>query len=500
MLTELRFSGGLLMLAMPIGLALFLFFPRWGSPLWGVPEEALDSKTGLSDSMTPGSIQNLFMDDTPAFRANFETVTPSQRELYWRGPVFWNYDGRTWTGSHYARNILAEARPEIRTAPWRYTVQLEPSEQHWMFALDYPAIVPRGVNLTLDYQLYSSRSITQLRSYQMVSNPNFVDTPTLKTTLRLRSLNLPDGFNPRTRELMRRWRAETPDHVELVNRVLAHFNSDEFYYTLNPPLLSRHTVDEFLFDTRSGFCEHYASAFTVMMRMAGIPARVVTGYQGGWYNDFGRYLLVRQSDAHAWSEVWLPGSGWTQVDPTAAVAPSRIEQNALTALGARRYLFDYTWVRSMRNGFDLLQRGWNEWVIAYNFDRQSRLFMPFGMGFMDYSKLVVMLVLVVALLTTILLPLILRMKDSGRTDAAGRLWQRFRKQLQAQGVETRLSMGPMELAGLAGAQLKDFNDEIHGIADLYTRIRYAQESPEVSELDRAIRGFRRKRLSLERTA
>ena len=321
MLSELKFSLRLVGLALPFGLALFLFFPRWGSPLWGVPEETLDSKTGLSDSMTPGSIQSLFMDDSPAFRAQFETATPSQSDLYWRGPVFWNFDGATWKGSFYGQNVPAENRPEIRTAPWRYTVQLEPNERKWLFALDYPAIVPRGVTLTMDYQLYTAKPITQLRQYLMFSNPDFVDSPELKSTIRSMALDLPQDFNPRTRELINQWREEETGDGAIMNRALNYFRTEEFDYTLNPPLLTNHTVDEFLFDTREGFCEHYASAFAVMMRMAGIPARVVTGYQGGWFNEMGRYVLVRQSDAHAWVEVWIKNSGWTRIDPTRSSRP-----------------------------------------------------------------------------------------------------------------------------------------------------------------------------------
>ena len=185
------------------------------------------------------------------------------------------------------------------------------------------------------------------------------------------------------------WRKEATSDSEIIQRALQHFNQQQFHYTLNPPLLSRHTVDEFLFDTQEGFCEHYASAFTVMMRMAGIPARVVTGYQGGFYNTIGSYVLVRQSDAHAWSEVWVRGSGWTRIDPTAAVAPERVEQGAVDSLDQRRYLLDFEWLRNARNTFDLFQRGWNNWVVTFGADRQSRLFSIFGWEYLGPAKLVI---------------------------------------------------------------------------------------------------------------
>jgi transglutaminase-like putative cysteine protease len=488
--SELGFSARLLALAVPVALAFFLLFPRWGSPLWGMPEAALDARTGLSNSMSPGSIQNLFMDDTPAFRAEFHGDSPPHQALYWRGPVFWNFDGKEWTSLYFGRNLRAATRPDPGTSPWHYTVQIEPTEQHWIFALDYPAIVPRGTRLTMDYQLYSRRSITRLSTYEMRSDPSFVDSPELRTTFRRAALELPDGFNPRTMEMMRQWRRETPGGPELANRVLRYFNEQEFHYTLNPPLLSRHTVDEFLFDTRSGFCEHYASAFTVMMRMAGIPARVVTGYQGGWYNDFGNYVLVRQADAHAWSEIWLPGTGWTRVDPTGAVAPNRVESGALDALSGRRHMFDFGWLRSARNGFDFLQRHWNDWVITFSANSQASMFRPFGLGQMNSTRLVAIMVVVIVLVSLVMLPAIIRLRQAVENDPAVKLWIKFRKKLARAGIETLSSQAPMELAEAAGSQVHESKGEIDRIAELYYRLRYAPGAHGLDEFARAVRSFR----------
>jgi transglutaminase-like putative cysteine protease len=486
---DLGYGVRLMILAIPTAIALFLLFPRWSTPMWGMPESALDARSGLSDSMAPGSIQNLFMDDSPAFRSEFQGAVPARSEMYWRGPVFWDFDGREWTRGYYGRGLRAESLPSVSGAPWRYTVQIEPTEQHWIFTLDYPALVPRGTYLTMDYQLFSRRSITQVSSYEMVSNPNFTDAPQLLNQLRRRALDLPDGFNPRTRELMRQWRAETPDDRRLVDRVLGHFNQEDFYYTLNPPLLSRHTVDEFLFETRAGFCEHYASTFAVMMRMAGIPARVVTGYQGGWYSEFGQYVLVRQSNAHAWAEVWLEGSGWARVDPTAAVAPNRVSSGPLEAVGGRRYLLDFAWLRNMRNGFDILQRRWNDLVIAFNAERQQSLFRPFGLGDLDARKLVLILFLAIGLIMVVILPAILRFRPGGETDPAARLWQKFRKKLARAGVETLASHAPTELAEAAARKHRPAAADIRQIADLYRRIRYARHAPQLQDLARAVRKF-----------
>lgn len=486
-LRELGYSTKLVAMAAPAALVLFMLFPRWSGPMWGVPESALDAKTGLSDSMAPGDIQNLFMDDSPAFRVEFNSRMPMIRDLYWRGPVFWNFDGRAWSGAFYSRNVPAEQLPDITSESIRYEVQIEPTERHWMFALDYPAIMPERSRVTMDFQLLT-RPITRLRSYEMISNPDFVDMPQLKITLRKAALALPEGFNPRTLELVRRWRQETTSDAAFVDRVLRWFNTEEFSYTLNPPLLSQHTVDEFLFDTRQGFCEHYSSAFTVMMRMAGIPARVVTGYMGG-YNT-GSYLLVRQSDAHAWSEVWLQGRGWTRVDPTAAVAPGRIESGSMNALSSRRYLLDYEWIRSLKNNFDLLQRNWNEWVIAFGLEQQSRLFQPLGLERVDSTRLVVILVVVMLLIAALMSPLLLRLRISGDRDAAAKIWDAFRRKLDKAGIKTTAAMTPDELRRAAQAVQSGQAEEISRISALYRQIRYAPNAPSLEPLRKAVRGFR----------
>jgi len=492
LLTELGFGAAMLAFALPVGLALFLLFPRWGSPLWGLPEDALDARSGLSDSMSPGSIQGLFMDDSPAFRAKFESGMPSNSDLYWRGPVFWNFDGRSWQVSYLSRNLLAENKPDQKRAPFRYRVQMEPTEQKWLFALDYPALTPAKTKLTMDYQLIASRPVTQLREYTMASDPNFRDSPVLKQTLRRAALELPADFNPRTAEMMSVWRNEASSDSDIIQRALRYFNQQQFRYTLNPPLLSRHTVDEFLFDTQEGFCEHYASAFTVMMRMAGIPARVVTGYQGGYYNAIGSYVLVRQSDAHAWSEVWVRGSGWIRIDPTAAVAPERVAQGAVESLDQRRYMFDFEWLRNARNTFDLFQRGWNNWVVTFGSERQSRMLSVFGWEIAGPARLVItmlVIILTIGAITFMLLPLLLKFRSSKNMDPLQRSWKKFIKKLEKAGFASHPSMAAMELAASASGQFKYNGDAIYRIAELYTLCRYSRDAGNQSELINLISRF-----------
>jgi transglutaminase-like putative cysteine protease len=489
-LSELGFGLTLLGVALPAGLAFFLLFPRLATPLWGIPESTLDSKTGLSDSMSPGSVQQLFMDDSPAFRVAFDGRLPPSQDLYWRGPVFWRFDGTTWKGSFYGKNVGARARPPAETAPWSYSVQLEPNERHWLFALDYPATTPKDTRLTLDYQLIRDKAVTQLLEYTVRSDPEFVDSPELSQPLRLQALDLPDSSSPRTRELIAQWRQESPGDRALVQRILEFFNQQPFRYSLNAPLLGRQPIDEFLFDTRSGYCEHYASAFAVMMRLADIPARIVTGYLGGWYNPLGDYLLVRQSDAHAWAEVWLADEGWTRVDPTAAVSPSRVEQGSLQAVPGPRHLFDYRWLRRMRNGVDIVQRRWNDWVIEYSARKQARLFEPLGIGRMSPVMLVGALFLVVAASGAILFPLIVRIRGPARRDPVQRAWQKFLRRLNKAGFASLPSRGAIETAVAAGRRLPADSSAIFFIADLYTRCRYAPGTPPVAEFRQAVRQFR----------
>jgi len=488
--SELGFSFRLLALAVPIGLAFFVLFPRLASPLWGIPETTLDSKSGLSDSMSPGSIQSLFMDDSPAFRAEFAGPAPSAEQLYWRGPVLWRFDGDTWKGGFYGRNIEASERPEASEGSWNYTVQLEPNERNWLFALDYPASVPPDTRLTMDFQLIRRQPVIQLMQYGVISNPDFVDTPELNGPLRLQALDFPENRNPRTLELVKDWRRETPGDAEFVNRALRYFNHEPFHYSLEAPLLGRHTVDEFLFDTRTGFCEHYASTFAVMMRMAGIPARVVTGYQGGWYSELGNYLLVRQSDAHAWTEVWFPERGWTRVDPTAAVSPLRVQQGSLSALGAPRHLLDYPWLRGLRNSADVVRQRWNDWVIEYGAHRQAELFAPLGLDQMSPPMLVIVLFFVIAVISAILFPIVLRIKGPGRKDPIQQVWQKFLKRLEKAGFEALPSDGAIELAEAASIRLPADSISIQRIAQIYTRSRYSADPPPFSDLKQAIDEFR----------
>ncbi len=456
-----------------------------------MPENSLDGKSGLADDMSPGSIQSLFIDDSPAFRVVFEGPVPPPRERYWRGPVFWNFDGSTWSPMFWGFRRIPPAMPQPLSTSYRYSVQLEPHERHWLFALDFPAALPADSLLTTDYMLRSRKPVTSLLSYDMISEPGYIVDARLLRDFRAIALELPDGLNPQSRDWIGQMREKYPRDQELIEAVLAYFNEQEFYYSLNPPRLGLHSVDDFMFYTRDGYCEHYSSAFTVLMRMAGIPARVVTGYQGGYFNSRGGYFLVRQSDAHAWTEVWLQGSGWTRVDPTAMVAPERIDQGALEAFAGKRTWYDFAWLRSARNSLDIAQHFWNRWVVAFDYDRQAGLFSGFGLKYAGTRVLVTLMLLLGGLALLIAWPLLQRVSFNRTRDPAAKLYGRFLRRLNKLGINSPPSEGAGELAERAGARLPQRKDAINRISQVYYLCRYAPDGQrQLPKLRALVAGFR----------
>ena len=277
--------------------------------------------------------------------------------------------------------------------------------------------------------------------------------------------------------------------------MLEYFNEQNFYYSLDAPLLGRNAVDDFLFRTRTGYCEHYASAFAIMMRMAGIPSRVVTGYLGGWYSELGNYLLVRQSDAHAWTEVWLESEGWIRIDPTAVVSPQRILEGSREAVHAPRHFLDFNWVLSLRNGFDLMEQRWNEWVIEFGAGNQARLFSAFGLDYLNPTGLVAVLFGLLGLISLFLMPLVFRSIGPGSGDPVRQSWQKFLRILKKDGFVSRASDGVMELARNASVHLPDRAGEIYHLAGLYNRYRYSSTPPDAVEIHTAVKNFRHRKRS-----
>lgn len=466
----------MVMAALPVALTLFVLFPRLAQPLWGLPEHVMDGRTGLSDNMSPGSIANLFLDDSPAFRAEFEGDPPAPPDRYWRGPVLWHFDGNTWRTSRFASGQPAIPVP-IGEQPIRYEIQLEPHEQRWLFVLDHPIEAPSDARITLDYQVINRRPITALTRYEVASNPGFVDMPELHDNLRRHALSLPSDRNPRTLERAEDLRERHPDDRDLIQAVLRWFNEEEFFYSLETTPTGRHGADEFLFDLRVGYCEHYASAFALLMRAAGIPTRVVTGYQGGFWQPAGRYLLVRQSDAHAWTEVWLEGSGWTRVDPTAAVAPERIDQGSLTAIGQSRHMLDTDWLRNLRNRYDRFQHLWNRWILGFDAERQQRMLQRLGLPDTNPTTIGVLMVAALAVVIAIIAVIVIRRPPRPR-DPIARAWQRLERKLRLAGICRRPGETPLELLERSRHSLPGHAAELEQLSELYGHARYGPQPPD----------------------
>lgn len=371
--TRIASAVGALALALPLALAAFWLFPRLAGPLWGMPDNA-SSRTGMNDKMSPGDWLDVMNDDTPAFRVRFFGDAPSVQAMYWRGPVLSQFDGRTWTRAARSRSSSSPAAthaPDSGTLD--YEITLDPTDRTWLFALDLPEQISVPASIDPDFSVVVSEPINTPLRYRARSNPSARAEVELPAEHRRAMLALPAGFNPRSVALARQWRADSGSDREIIGRALDWIHR-EFSYSLETPLLGRNSVDEFLFGTRLGFCEHFSSSFVVLMRAAGIPARVVTGYAGGYRNKLGNFWLIRQSDAHAWAEVWLPGQGWQRVDPTAAVAPERVFEtiNQSPVAGALGM------IRGASDLGDWARNRWTDFLLQFNAARQRTLLKPFG--------------------------------------------------------------------------------------------------------------------------
>lgn len=495
--TVSRMGGRMVAMALPLMLVFFVLFPRIPGPLWGLPADAGAALSGMSEEMSPGDISSLILNNEVAFRVRFIDEPPPMRQRYWRGPVFDSFDGRTWRPSSVsARAQRPEA--ELGEPAIRYEVIMEPHRGPWLFALDlpHPAQRPDKTMLASEYQLMQSRAMSERKIYRLTSHPNYRLEPQLTPLTTRVNLSLPRDFNPRSVELARRIRAENAGNTEaIVQAVLRKFRQENFVYTLRPPTLGRDSVDDFLFVAQRGFCEHYSSAFTFLMRAAGIPARVVIGYQGGFPNEFGDYHAVRQSDAHAWSEVWIEGKGWLRIDPTAAVAQDRIELGLAEAMGNDEGLPSFLQKTgtallqlNIQARWDWLNNQWNRWVLAYGPELQQEFLKRFGIQ--DWSGMIIALTVIGSLILGVVGLLLLREFAPARNeDVALRLWHRAQKKLLRAGVAQRTGEGPKDFAERVALEHPPLADPLRKVVEIYLRLRYLEEmSPDTQrELAEAIR-------------
>lgn len=485
-LATLRYAGLLTVQALPFMLLLYLLFPRISGPLWGLPQDAHSARSGLTNQMSPGSFSNLALSSEIAFRVRFDGEIPTRDKLYWRGPVMDQFDGRTWWAQ---RGKAKEPQIEALSPPISYESTIEPNQHYWLLALDSPSPTVKNfvVNNTLTVTVrdaivqrsrFSLSSVIEYR-YNVIEDPATLSN----------NLLLPPKLNPKTLALAKTWREQSEDPNVTVNLALALFSTDTFAYTLQPPLLGENSIDEFLFQSKRGFCEHYAAAFVVLMRGAGIPARVVGGYQGGERNPVDGYLVVRQSDAHAWAEIWLAGQGWVRVDPTASVSPSRLAGGIAAAMPSGEPLPALLTIRSdllrtIRYRWEAINNAWNQQVLGYNPERQRELFSRLGLGEVTWQNMTTLLVTLSSILLLIVATWTLHHRP--RTDPAQRLWHTALRRMAKRQVNCAPWEPPLALLRRIEAERPDLANAFAAVVSAYLASRYSAPPGDLKHLRQAV--------------
>jgi transglutaminase-like putative cysteine protease len=468
-------SSRMLLQALPLAVMLFLFVPRLPGQFWVLASRG-GATSGLSNEMSPGDVSNLSLSSEIAFRVQFDGDLPPVRQRYWRAVVLHSFDGRTWRRQ---RNEMFMAQKIITgTKTYRYRMLMEPSNQQWVPVLDVPLQTTlRRSLLTSDLQLVSFSPISKLIAVDVLAATDYQLGDVLPETMRRIDTRLEGSLNPRSRELAAQLRIQSADDAQYVNAVLNLFREQAFYYTLEPPPLGVHSVDDFLFNTRRGFCEHFASAFTFLMRAAGVPARVVTGYQGGELNAIDGYLVVRQSDAHAWAEVWLEGRGWVRIDPTAAIAPQRVERGLESALadsesvpgGAFRRS---PWMYELRQNWDAVNTFWKARVVNFDDTEQKAVMNSLGVKNADWRSLgIALLIAFVSFFIGMMLWMGWRYRPT-RRDPVVEAYAALKKKLARAGVAAAPYEGPVDFLTRAAAAKPTLATALQELRDIYVGLRY----------------------------
>ncbi len=491
---DLKFAARIMGQALPLMIILFLVFPRLHGGLFGVWQSGT-ARTGFSERLSPGSISRLVENDEVAFRVEFAGSFPPAHQLYWRGLVFQEFAGGSWNRTS---RIPPLATPVSCENPVEYTIILEPHYRRWIFSLDRPAVSPsRWIMLRRDYTMRAWRPLTRKHDYEMIScTDSFSPADTWAVEA---CRNLPSGGNPRTRQLAAQLAADSGNVGLFVKRALDYLKTNPFAYTRKPPLLGNDPVDEFLFSSRRGFCEHYASAFAYLMRVGGVSARLVGGYLGGEVNPYADYLMVRQSDAHVWVEVWFPEQGWQRVDPTLAVAPERLDAGAEGDLADgeqtrnlfHRYLGRWKfWTKRLGLGWDALSTRWEAWFSRYSRHEQRQLLEKLGLYWHSWKEGLLISLLTLGILAGIIGLYGVWQFFSGRpsSDPVGKNYEKFCRKLAKAGIFRPPAMGPRDYAAFAARRRPELSAEIRAITDLYIRLRYREEA------DQALKKMFRRRV------
>lgn len=510
---SLQKASVMLLQAIPLMLVLFVLFPRV-APLWSVPMQTDVAKTGVSDTMSPGNIAELVQSDELAFRATFDGEIPSYSDLYWRGLVLSAFDADTqsWNQERpglYGRTLqIGEGETawaknmEYVGRPVSYDIMMEPTNRNWMFSLTLPqATDTLGFGMVRDFRFYAYREIRARFRYNLTSYLDFVTDRELTDFWRYRYTLLPENDNPRTKSLARQIRAESDSDGDYVTRVMRLYGSDGYMYTLKPPIVTGDTVDEFLFTSKRGFCEHFAGSFVYLMRAAGVPARVVVGYQGGEYNRRGSYVAVYQFDAHAWAEVWLPERGWVRVDPTGVVAPERIERGLesavesedtfLSDVGLSLMKFRSTlWITELRLQISAMNHYWDAWVVGYTPSVQMSLLTRY-FGELDRKTLGTLLIGFFFGIFALIAVFVLLRRSMDKLPPVEREYLKFCRAFAGKDLPRQTGEGPIDYAARLIRNRPELTDIIGEVTDAYVDANYVADEPtEVARLRKAVRSAR----------
>ena len=506
--SDLRSTGALALRiaaqAVPLTIVLFLIVPRI-APLWAVPVQINAGRTGVTDEMTPGDLSQLGLSSELAFRVQFEDGTPLlHQELYWRGLVLENFDGETWSRrrgrSSYSNaaeygNFQFQWRDRVRLGEdsVQYNVIIEPTQQPWLYGLHLVSPVSRGIFQSRNFEIFNNGLVSKRQSYDLTSYRGSQTDLILLDSARRRNLQLPRQGNEQSRQFARELRASVGSDRDYVYRVLAHFQQNPFYYTLNPALLDENRVDEFLFDIREGFCEHYASSFAFLMRAVGIPARVVVGYQGAQYNR--DYLMVYQYNAHAWNEVWLEGEGWVRFDPTAAVSPARIEQGVEAALQDDPAFMEevlleglgrFNWFNALRLRLDAIEYEWNRRVVSYDNEEQFEFFEDL-FGNVTQQKVAILLLVLASTVIVAVGFTVIRLEPRRKQDPVIRLYQSVSSELARAGLERQCGEGPINYRDRVIAARPELEEVMMELTRLYVAVSYSSRNTSPSRLKQQLR-------------
>lgn len=474
-------SAKIMLQAIPLMLLLFFLFPRFYGSLWGLARQKT-AYTGMNDRLNMGDISTLVTNDQTAFRAEFSGKLPRVDQRYWRGVVFWRCEGARWQMGFRAPPLNNEAQ---FTGTYEYNVIIEPHNKKWLFALDLPLSASWGAILLEDYSIQIPYRLRHKQRFKIKSS-TMMNTGPMKPWENI-ALKLPAKGNENARELARSWKIIFKTDEEIIQAALDYFKENDFFYTLKPPLLGRNPIDDFLFDTKRGYCEHFASAFGFLMRAAGIPARIVGGYLGGKENPYGNYILVRQSDAHVWVEVWLNGKGWVRVDPTYAVAPSRIDQGVELAVSeeelpdflstSRRGYFSII-RENLRNRWEAINAKWDSFFIGYSYDDQKSFLSRFGIhpGTLKGKLKTLLVICTFLILSGIILSMrLFRKPKAAQKDPVQRLYSRFCATLAKAGLPKRsYYYGPRDYAKEVKLKEPRLKEPVDEITDLYIILRYTR--------------------------